>query len=62
MTYLCFIIFLHLIIAIPQINLHNTDWISENEINDVLEHDCLRIDAVTQEGNVSREIMSYCVS
>jgi hypothetical protein len=62
MKYLVYFIFLHLISAIPQINLHNTGWVSENETNDVLEHDCLRVDALIDEGNVSREIISYCMS
>ncbi|CAF4370897.1 unnamed protein product [Rotaria sp. Silwood2] len=52
----------HLIIAIPQINLHNTGWVSENENNDVLQHDCLRIDVLNKEENVSREIIFYCMS
>ncbi|CAF5022495.1 unnamed protein product, partial [Rotaria sp. Silwood1] len=64
MKYLFYFIFLHLIIAIPQINLHNTGWVSENENenNDVLQHDCLRIDVLNEEGNVSREIIVYCMS
>ncbi|CAF4700849.1 unnamed protein product, partial [Rotaria sp. Silwood2] len=60
--YLFYFIFLHLIIAIPQINLHNTGWVSENENNDVLQHDCLRIDVLNKEENVSREIIFYCMS
>ncbi|CAF1398591.1 unnamed protein product [Adineta steineri] len=43
-------------------NLHHTGWVRENENNDVLQHDCLRLDSVNEEGNVSREIISYCMS
>ncbi|CAF4011362.1 unnamed protein product [Rotaria magnacalcarata] len=62
MKYLYYFMFLHLIFALPQINLHNTYWVSENETNDVLEHDCLRVDALVEEGNISHEIISYCMS
>ena len=55
----CFIV-LPLVIALPKLNLHNTGWVRENETNDVLEHDCLHVDVLIEEGNVSRQMMSYC--
>ncbi|CAF3392918.1 unnamed protein product [Rotaria sp. Silwood2] len=50
------------IVATPQINLHYTDWISENESHNILQHDCLRIVASIDKTNVSREIISYCMN
>ncbi|CAF4770825.1 unnamed protein product, partial [Rotaria sp. Silwood2] len=46
--------------AKPQVNLHHTDWISEN--NHELQHDCLRVSASIDESNVNREIISYCMN
>jgi hypothetical protein len=45
MKYFFASIFLRLIIATPQINLYYTDWINqyENESNNTLQHNCLRI-------------------
>ncbi|CAF1410014.1 unnamed protein product [Adineta steineri] len=60
--YLFYFILLHLIIGHPQINLHHTGWVRENENNDVLQHDCLRLDILNKEENASREIISYCMS
>ncbi|CAF1417530.1 unnamed protein product [Adineta steineri] len=62
MKYLFYFILLHLITGHPQINLHHTNWVRENENNDVLQHDCLRTDVLIEKGNFSREIISYCIS
>ncbi|UJR07191.1 hypothetical protein I4U23_011479 [Adineta vaga] len=53
---------IHWIFAMPQINLHNSDWTSNPENNNILQHDCLRIDILNEKGNISREIMFYCMS
>ncbi|CAF5074486.1 unnamed protein product, partial [Rotaria sp. Silwood1] len=55
-------ILLHFIAATPQINLHYTDWVKENESNNGLQHDCLRVLASNDETSISREITSYCMS
>ncbi|CAF3806328.1 unnamed protein product [Rotaria sp. Silwood1] len=61
MKYLFNIIFLHFILAKPKINLHYTNWINENDSNDVLKHDCLRIPVSIDKTRISREIISYCM-
>ncbi|CAF3237514.1 unnamed protein product [Rotaria sp. Silwood2] len=55
-------IVVHLILATPQINLYNTDCVSENENNNALQHDCLRVVASNEEANINRQIISYCMS
>ncbi|CAF3528930.1 unnamed protein product [Rotaria sp. Silwood1] len=60
--YLFNFIFLNLIVATPQINLHYTDWVSESKNHPVLQHDCLHVAASIDETNVNREIISYCMN
>ncbi|CAF4588473.1 unnamed protein product [Rotaria sp. Silwood2] len=62
MRYLFSFILLHLIFATPQINLHYTEWLSENESNNVLQHDCIRVPASIDEANIKHEIISYCMN
>ncbi len=47
-------------IVMPQVNLHYTDWISEN-VNK-LEHDCLRVVPYLKDNDNVHEIISYCLS
>ncbi|CAF3220237.1 unnamed protein product [Rotaria sp. Silwood2] len=61
MKYLFNTIFLHFILAEPKINLHYTNWINENDSNNVLKHDCLRIPVSIDKTRISREIISYCM-
>ncbi|CAF1478454.1 unnamed protein product [Adineta steineri] len=60
--YLLYFIFFHLVIGQPQINLHHTGWANENENNDLLQHDCLRIDVLNGDKYVYREILFYCMN
>jgi hypothetical protein len=62
MKYLFYFHLFHCTLGKPQLNLHHTGWVSENENNPVLQHDCLRIDILNKEGNVSREIIVYCMN
>ncbi|CAF0745824.1 unnamed protein product [Adineta steineri] len=62
MKYLFYLVFLQLTITLSQINLQNTGWVSENEKNDILQHDCLRFDMLNEVGNFSREIIHFCMS
>ncbi|CAF4370898.1 unnamed protein product, partial [Rotaria sp. Silwood2] len=54
--------FLNLIVATPQINLHYTVWVSESQNHTVLQYDCLRVAAFIDEVNFNREIISYCMN
>ncbi len=58
--YLFNFILLHLIAAIPRINLYYTDRLSGND--NELQHDCLQSVASLEEANFSRQIISYCMS
>ncbi|CAF1090135.1 unnamed protein product [Adineta steineri] len=62
MKYLFYLVFLHLTVAISQINLHHTGWVRENENNGILQHDCLRFDVLNEVRNFSREIIHFCMS
>ncbi|CAF1501565.1 unnamed protein product, partial [Adineta steineri] len=62
MKYLFYLVFLHLTVAISQINLHHTGWVSKNENNGILQHDCLRFDVLNEVRNFSREIIHFCMS
>jgi hypothetical protein len=62
--YLIYFIQLQLILAVPQLNLYYTDWISEIESdndND-LQHDCLRIGFFDSVYVKKLEMISYCLS
>jgi len=58
--YLLYLIQIHLIICIPQLNLYYTDGISESD--NVLQHNCLRTVVTEDQEADYREIMSYCMS
>ncbi|CAF4848680.1 unnamed protein product [Rotaria sp. Silwood1] len=60
--YLFYFILIHFIIATPQINLHFTDLINENESSDVLQHNCLRVAAFMGTSRLDREIITYCMN
>ncbi|CAF1060772.1 unnamed protein product [Adineta steineri] len=62
MKYLLYFIFFHLVIGQLQINLHHTGGVNENENNDLLQHDCLRIDVLNGDKYVYREILFYCMN
>ncbi|CAF4997127.1 unnamed protein product, partial [Rotaria sp. Silwood1] len=56
-------IFLKFILATSQINLYYTDWFSDNESINVLQHDCFRVPAYINEDNrINRELLTYCMS
>ena len=55
---LFFFSFLHLVNSHLQINLHLTDWVSED---DNLQHDCLHVPAHIEEESDPRQIISYCM-
>jgi hypothetical protein len=55
--FLCFYL-LHLINSHLQINLHLTNWTSED---DNIQHDCLQVPAHTEEESDPRQIISYCM-
>ncbi|UJR34378.1 hypothetical protein I4U23_021786 [Adineta vaga] len=57
MKYLCGYIFLHLILAFPQINLDLTD-----ENNSFFQHNCLHVVAWIEKDSDPYEIISYCMS
>jgi hypothetical protein len=60
--YLIYFMFVHLIIALPQINLHLTDWVSSNENDHILQHDCLHVAAAIEDIKDPHQIISYCLS
>jgi hypothetical protein len=60
--YLIYFIQLRLILAVPQLNLYYTDWISESESDNDLQHDCLRIDFFDSVYAKKLEMISYCLS
>jgi hypothetical protein len=51
--------FLHSVKVQLRINLHSTDWESEDEN---VQHDCLVVPVSIERGSDSRQIMSYCMS
>ncbi|CAF4097641.1 unnamed protein product [Rotaria sp. Silwood2] len=56
-------IFLKFILATSQINPYYTDWFSDNESINVLQHDCFRVPAYMNENNrINRELLTYCMS
>jgi hypothetical protein len=55
-----YFIFFHVILATPQLNLYNTDWVSES--NNELQHNCFRLVSSTKQLNNYRKIISYCLS
>ncbi|CAF4495349.1 unnamed protein product, partial [Rotaria sp. Silwood2] len=62
MKYLFSLVLLHSIFGSPQINLHYTDWVSESESNNALQHDYLRVTISIDKAHLSREIISYCMN
>ncbi|CAF3923657.1 unnamed protein product [Rotaria sordida] len=58
--HLIYFFFLHLVIALPQINLYLTDKINENIDDIIQQHDCLYFDL--SEDPWSRDIIPYCMS
>ncbi len=58
--YIFYLFLLHSIIAIPQINLYDTDRVSESDNS--LQHDCLRIHSSNGQPDGISEIISYCMS
>ena len=61
-TNLFCLFFLHGIVATPQINLYYTDWVSESEHDNTLQHNCLHVAASIKEAHINRQIISYCMS
>ncbi|CAF3221469.1 unnamed protein product [Rotaria sp. Silwood2] len=61
-SYLFYFILLYKIVAFSQINPDLIDWINDNEINIVLQHDCLHVAAWIEEENDPYQIISYCIS
>ncbi|CAF4150537.1 unnamed protein product, partial [Adineta steineri] len=59
MKYLFYFILIHLITGAPQINLYYTDELSE--INNGIQHDCIRTSASLEEADITRQIMTYCM-
>ncbi|CAF1130271.1 unnamed protein product [Adineta steineri] len=59
MKYLFYFILIHSIIGAPQINLYYTDEVSE--INNGIQHDCIRTSASLEEADITRQIMTYCM-
>ena len=58
--YFLYFIFLHLTIAVTQINFHFTNGINENGVSG-LQHDCFRVTA-NAEDEINRQIIYYCMS
>jgi hypothetical protein len=58
--HLIYLMQLYLIVAVPQLNLHYTDWISESD-ND-FQHNCLRIDFSNDMNMMESEMIFYCLS
>ncbi|CAF3644501.1 unnamed protein product [Adineta steineri] len=59
-----YLIFIHWIVAIPQINLYFTDQVSENENYDEIgiRYNCIRLASNMDRKNFTRQISSYCMS
>ncbi|CAF1499289.1 unnamed protein product [Adineta ricciae] len=60
-----YLIFVHCIIAVPQINLYFTiDEVSENEYNDRIgiQYNCLRLPSNLKDASITQQISSYCMS
>ncbi|UJR38545.1 hypothetical protein I4U23_031211 [Adineta vaga] len=62
--YLFDLIFLHCIIALPQMNLYYTDEVSSNEYNDKIGigYGCFRLASNMDQSYLNRQISSYCMS
>ena len=58
---LIFLILLHLVTSRPQINLDRTYWVSNNENNIVIQHDCLHVPATITTEVHGQQIISYCM-
>jgi hypothetical protein len=56
-VFFCFS-FLHLVNSHVRINLHLTNWTSED---DNFQHDCLQVLTYTKEESDPRQIISYCM-
>ncbi|CAF2954312.1 unnamed protein product [Rotaria sp. Silwood2] len=57
-----YVIFLHAIIAGPQINLHHTNLVDDSENDIGTHHHYLIVEASTENKHYSRQITSYCLS
>ncbi|CAF3572262.1 unnamed protein product, partial [Adineta steineri] len=64
MKYIFYFIFIHWIVAIPQINLYFTDQVSESENYDEIgiRYNCIRLASNLNREDYTREISSYCMS
>ncbi|CAF0809741.1 unnamed protein product [Adineta steineri] len=64
MTYLLlYFIFLHLILAVPQINLYYTDSINLHDDDDSgLQHNCLHTITLLEQSDTNHHIVSYCMN
>ncbi len=51
-----------MVICSPQINLHLTDWVSDNRNNVVFQHDCLHVAASIEKEMDPYQIISYCLN
>ena len=58
---LSFMLF-QIVICLPQINFHLTDWISDNTSDVVFQHDCLYVAASIEEETDSYQIIAYCLT
>ncbi|CAF4173783.1 unnamed protein product, partial [Adineta steineri] len=64
MKYIFYLIFVHWIVAIPQINLYFTNQVSESENYDEIgiRYNCIRLASNLDQDDLTRQISSYCMS
>ncbi|CAF4180847.1 unnamed protein product, partial [Adineta steineri] len=64
MKYIFYLIFIHWIVAIPQINLYFTDQVNESENYDEIgiRYNCIRVASNLDREKFTRQISSYCMS